>query len=95
MRIKKLLLFTAPAAGKRKNFAGSFETRDEAIEAAGKLKDGSGLWWQVIETATGECVAQDPGWTTPVEKPARAPTRAREESRPAEGDRPSDANRDA
>lgn len=95
MRVKKFLLFTAPAAGERKNFAGSFETRDEAIEAAGRLKDRGGLWWQVIETATAECVAEDPGRTTPVEKPARAPTRAPEESRPAEGDRPSEGNRDA
>ncbi len=63
MRIKKFLLFTAPAAGERKNFAGSHETRDEAIQAAGRLKDGGGLWWQVIETATAECVAEDPGRT--------------------------------
>ncbi len=95
MRIKKFLLFTAPAAGERKNFVGSFETRDEAIEAAGKLKDGGGLWWQVIETATAECVAEDPGWTPPVDEPARTRARAPEESRPAEGDRPSDVNRDA
>ena len=69
MRIKKFLLFTAPAAGERKTFAGSFESREQAIEAAGTLKSGCGLWWQVIETATAECVAQDPGWTTPVEPP--------------------------
>lgn len=63
MRIKKFLMFTAPAAGERKAYAGSFETRDDAIEAAGKLKERGGLWWQVIETATAECVAQDPSWT--------------------------------
>ena len=65
MRVKNFLLFTAPAAGERKTFAGSFESRSEAIEAAGKLKDGCGLWWQVIETATAECVAEDPGWNPP------------------------------
>ena len=71
MRIKKFLLFTAPAAGDRKTFVGSFESREEAIAAAGRLKEGGGLWWQVIETATAECVAQDPGWTTPF-KPSTA-----------------------
>ena len=64
MRIKKFLLFTAAAAGQRKAFAGSFDTREQAIEAAGRLKDGGGHWWQVIETATAECVAEDPGWTS-------------------------------
>lgn len=64
MRIKKFLLFTAACAGQRKTFAGSFDTREEAIEAAARIKDGSGPWWQVIETATAECVAQDPGWTS-------------------------------
>jgi len=65
MRIKKFLLFTAPAAGERKSFAGSFDTREDAIEAASKLKDGVEIWLQVVETATAECVAEDPGWTSP------------------------------
>jgi len=65
MRIKKFLLFTAPAAGERKSFAGSFDTREDAIEAAGRIQDGGKAWWQVVETATAECVAEDPGWTSP------------------------------
>ena len=73
MRLKKFLLFSAPSAGDRKNFAASFDTREEAIDAAGLLKRDGHRWWQVIETATAECVAEDPGWDLPPEKGEEPP----------------------
>lgn len=60
--LKRFLLFTAPNVLGRKYFSASFDQRISAIEQAEKLKEGVGMKrWQVIDSRTGEVVAEDPG----------------------------------
>lgn len=61
MAIKKFLLFTAPNETERKSFVASFDTRDDAVDTAKKLKGESPMRWQVIDSATAACVAEHRG----------------------------------
>jgi len=51
---KKFLLFTAP------NVA-SFESREDAVDIARRLKGESPMRWQVIDSVTADCVAEHRG----------------------------------
>jgi hypothetical protein len=60
--LRRYLLFTAPNTVGHKYFSASFDQRISAIEQAEKLKVGVGMKrWQVIDSRTGEVVAEDPG----------------------------------
>ena len=59
--LKRFLLFTMPATGGMKNYVASYETREDAIGMAEKLKAKAALRWQVIDNLTSEVVAEDPG----------------------------------
>jgi hypothetical protein len=61
MAIKRFLLFTAPAADERKQFVASFDTREEGVQAAEKLKADSFMRWQVIDGESAKAVAEHPG----------------------------------
>ncbi len=58
MAIKKFLLFVTPPETERKTFVASFDSRDDAVETAKKLKGETRMRWQVIDTATAACVAE-------------------------------------
>ena len=59
--LKRFLLFTTPATGGMKNYVASYDTREDAIGMAEKLKAQAALRWQVIDNLTSEVVAEDPG----------------------------------
>lgn len=61
MAIKRFLLFTAPKAGDRKQFVASFDTRDEGVDMAGKLKGDLPMRWQVVDSADSKVVAEHAG----------------------------------
>ena len=61
MAIKKFLLFTAPNDSERKSFVASFESSEDAISTAKRLKGESPMRWQVIDTLTAVCVAEHRG----------------------------------
>lgn len=61
MAIKKYLLFTAPNDTERKSFVASFDSREDAVDIARRLKGVTPMRWQVIETATAACVAEHRG----------------------------------
>ena len=58
MAIKKFLLFVTPTETDRKTFVASFDSSDDAVETAKKLKGETRMRWQVIDTATARCVAE-------------------------------------
>ena len=60
-KLAQFVLFTAPAAQKRKAYVSSFESRAKAIEAGERLKIDPAMRWQVIDNFTSEVVAEDPG----------------------------------
>ena len=59
MAIKKYLLFTTRSEKERKMFVASFESREAAVDTAKKLKGDTALRWQVIDSATAQCVAEN------------------------------------
>ena len=59
--LKRFLLFTTPVGGGLKNYVASYETREDAIGMAEKLKSQNPTRWQVIDNLTSEVVAEDPG----------------------------------
>ena len=59
--IKQFLLFTAASDAERKMFIASFESSDEAVQTAKKLKGDSPMRWQVIDSVTATCVAEHRG----------------------------------
>jgi len=61
MALKKFLLFTAPSDTERKSFVASFDSRDDAVEIAKRLKGESPMRWQVIDSVTAACVAEHRG----------------------------------
>ena len=61
MAIKKYLLFTAASDAERKMFIASFDTSDDAVDTARKLKGDTPMRWQVIDAATAACVAEHRG----------------------------------
>jgi hypothetical protein len=56
--IKQYLLFTAPSEAERKMFIASFESSEDAVNTARKLKGNSPMRWQVIDSVTAACVAE-------------------------------------
>ncbi len=61
MAIKKFLLFTAPNESERKSFVASFESSEDAVDTAKKLKGDTPMRWQVIDSSTAMCVAEHRG----------------------------------
>ena len=61
MAIKKFLLFTTRSEKERKMFVASFDSREAAVDTAKKLKGDTALKWQVIDSATAQCVAENTG----------------------------------
>ncbi len=61
MAIKKYLLFTAPSNTERKSFVASFDSREDAVDIARRLKGETPMRWQVIDTVTAACVAEHRG----------------------------------
>jgi len=62
MTVKQFLLFTSSNAKERKQFVASFDSRENAIEVAEKIKPtDSAMRWQVIDSRSGKVVAEDPG----------------------------------
>ena len=59
--IKKFLLFTAPNETAHKSFVASFESPEDAVDVARRLKGETPMRWQVIDTATAACVAEHRG----------------------------------
>jgi len=59
--IKQFLLFTAASDAERKMFIASFETSEDAVQTAKKLKGNSPMRWQVIDSVTAACVAEHRG----------------------------------
>lgn len=60
MAIKKFLLFVTPAETDRKTFVASFDSREDAVDTARRLKGDTRMKWQVIDTSTAACVAEQP-----------------------------------
>ena len=58
-RLRRFLLFTAPARGDRKLFVSSFGTIDDAIASAEKVTSGGASYWQVVDKISGGIVAED------------------------------------
>lgn len=56
--IKQYLLFTAASEAERKMFIASFESSEDAVDTARRLKGNTPMRWQVIDTATAACVAE-------------------------------------
>ena len=61
MAIKQYLLFTAANDTERKMFIASFESSEDAVDTARKLKGTTPMRWQVIDTVTAACVAEHRG----------------------------------
>ncbi len=61
MAIKQYLLFTAANDAERKMFIASFESSEDAVDTARKLKGTTPMRWQVIDTVTAACVAEHRG----------------------------------
>lgn len=61
MAIKKFLLFTAPSKTERKSFVASFESSEDAVSTAKRLKGETPMRWQVIDSVTADCVAEHHG----------------------------------
>ena len=59
--LQRFLLFTAPARGERKMFVASFQTIDDALVRAEKVKTGATAYWQVVDKISGAIVAEDMG----------------------------------
>jgi hypothetical protein len=59
--IKQFLLFTAPNETGRKSFVASFESREDAVDVARRLKGETPMRWQVIDSTTAACVAEHRG----------------------------------
>jgi hypothetical protein len=57
----KFLLFAAATTRGRRVFTASFDSREDAILAAEKMKTTSDVSWHVIDDSTSEIVAEDPG----------------------------------
>jgi hypothetical protein len=65
MGVKRFLLFTAPAAGERKQFVASFETREAGVDVARKLECDRHMRWQVIDSDSTKVVAEHGGSEQP------------------------------
>jgi hypothetical protein len=61
MAIKQFLLFTAPSDSERKSFVASFESSEDAVDIAKRLKGETPMRWQVIDSATAACIAEHRG----------------------------------
>lgn len=61
MALKKFLLFTSPSELERKSFVASFESSEDAIDIARRLKGDTPMRWQVIDSNTAACVAEHRG----------------------------------
>jgi hypothetical protein len=59
--MKKYLLFTAPDDTARKAFVASFDSREDAVDIARRLKGETPMRWQVIDSSTAACVAEHRG----------------------------------
>ncbi len=65
MGIKRFLLFTAPAAGERKQYVASFDTREAAVDVAEKLEGGCLMRWELIDSDSTKVVAEHRGSEEP------------------------------
>ena len=61
MPYKKFLLFTAPNESEGKSFVASFDSSEDAVDIARRLKGESPMRWQVIDSVTSDCVAEHRG----------------------------------
>ena len=61
MPFKKFLLFTAPSDSEGKSFVASFDSSEDAVDIARRLKGESPMRWQVIDADTAACVAEHRG----------------------------------
>jgi hypothetical protein len=62
MTVKQFLLFTSSNEKERKQFVASFDSGENAIGVAEKIKlTNSTMRWQVIDSRSGKIVAEDPG----------------------------------
>jgi len=62
MTVKQFLLFTSSNAKERTQFVASFDSCENAIEVAEKIKStDSATRWKVIDSRSGKIVAEDLG----------------------------------